>query len=215
MAALHQILERVRHVVAQVVEPELVIGAVGDVGAVGRAALVGGEPGKDHPDVQTQEAVHPAHPLAVTSGQVVVDRHDVHAVAGQCVEVGRQDTGQRLALAGLHLGDVAEVQRRAPHHLHVEVALGQHPPGRLTRDREGLRQEVVEFLAAGHSGPELVGLGPQFGVGELLYVIGQGVDVVGHPPQAFDHAAFTDTQQLRQHVFPLNDDLAASPFREA
>ena len=159
--------------------------------------------------------MHPAHPLAVTSGEIVVDRHHVHALAGQCVEVGRQDAGQRLALAGLHLGDVAEVQRRATHDLHVEVALGQHPPGRLASYREGLRQEVVELLAAGHPLAELVGLGPQFGVGELLYVVGQGVDIVSHPPQAFDHAAFTDAQQLRQHVFPLNDDLAASPFREA
>ena len=51
VAALHQVLQRVRHVVAQVVEPELVVGAVGDVGAVGHAALVRGEPGEDHPDI--------------------------------------------------------------------------------------------------------------------------------------------------------------------
>ena len=36
--ALHQIGQRVRHVVAQVVEAELVVGAVGDVGGIGRRA---------------------------------------------------------------------------------------------------------------------------------------------------------------------------------
>ena len=41
VAALHQVVERVRHVVAQVVEAELVVGAVGDVGGVGDAPLVG------------------------------------------------------------------------------------------------------------------------------------------------------------------------------
>ena len=51
VAPLHQFFQGVRHVVAQVVEPELIVGAVGDVGGVGGAALIGGEPGQDHPDL--------------------------------------------------------------------------------------------------------------------------------------------------------------------
>jgi NAD(P)-dependent dehydrogenase (short-subunit alcohol dehydrogenase family) len=54
----------------------------------------------------------------------------------------------------------AEVQRGATHDLHVEVALGEHPPGRLAGHREGLGQQVVEPLAVGYPGAELVGLGP-------------------------------------------------------
>ena len=149
-----------RHIVAQVVEAELVVGAVGDVGGVGGPPLIGGQPGQDHPDVQAEEAVHATHPLAIASGQVVVDRDDVHTLATEGVEVGRQHTGQGLALTGLHLGDVAEVQRGATHDLHVEVALGEHPPGRLAGHREGLGQQVVEPLAVGYPGAELVGLGP-------------------------------------------------------
>ena len=90
--------------------------------------------------------MHPAHPLAVALGQVVVDGDDVHALAGQRVEVGRQHAGQRLALTGLHLGDVAQVQRRGAHHLHVEGPLVEHPPGRLAGDGERLGQQVVEGL---------------------------------------------------------------------
>ena len=41
MAALHDLLERAGHVVAQVVEAELRVGAVGDVGGVGLAPLLG------------------------------------------------------------------------------------------------------------------------------------------------------------------------------
>ena len=138
-----------RHVVAQVVEAELVVGAVGDVGGVGHPALVRGHLRQDHADLEAEEAVHAAHPLAVALGQVVVDGDDVHAVAGQRVEVGGQHTGQGLALTGLHLGDVAEVQRRATHHLDVERALIEHPPGGLPGDGECLGQEVVEGLAVG------------------------------------------------------------------
>ena len=54
-----------------------------------------------------------------------------------------QRRDERLALAGLHLGDPAEVQRGAAHELHVEVALAEHPPAGLAHGREGLGQEVV------------------------------------------------------------------------
>ncbi len=199
---LHAVLEAMRHVVAQVVEAELVVGAVGDVGVVGGAPLVGGHLRQDHPpDVHAEEAVHAAHLLGVAFGQVVVDGDDVHALALERVEVGGgEHGGQGLALTGLHLGDVAEVQRRAAHHLNVEVALVEHSPGRLAGDGERLGHQVVEILAAGEAVLELVGLAAKFGVGQLLDVVGQGVDVVSHPLEALDHAAFAETEQLRQHA---------------
>ena len=146
--------------------------------------------------------MHPAHPFAVAFGQIVVHRDDVHPLAGQGVEVGRQHAGQGLALAGLHFRDVAQVQRGAAHQLHIERALGQHPPCRFATHRERLGQQIVErdrALRVGEPRPELVGLGPQLGIGQRLDVVGQGVDVVGHPTQPFDHAAFTKAQQLGQH----------------
>ncbi len=107
------------------------------------------------------------------------------------------------------------MQCRTPHDLYVEMALGQHPPGGFAGDRERLRQQIVEFRTVGDPGAELVGLGVQLGVGELFYVAGQGVDVVRHPPQALDHAAFTDAQQLRQHIFPWKTMRSRPWFREA
>ena len=148
--------------------------------------------------------MHTSHPLAVAFGQVVVDGDDVHAVAGQRVEVGGQHAGQGLAFTGLHLGDVAQMQGGRTHHLHVERALVEHPPGGLARHGERLRQQVVEgfwVCLVGKPPLELVGLGPQLGVGEFLDVVGQRVDIVGHPFEALDHATFTKAQQLRQHSY--------------
>src|SRR3712207_1215425 len=102
--------------------------------------------GEDHADREAQEAVHPAHPLGVALGQVDVDRDHVDAVAGERVEVRGQDAGQRLALTGAHLSDVAQVQRGATHELHPEVPLAQGAGGGLADDGEGLREEVVEGL---------------------------------------------------------------------
>ena len=88
-----------------------------------------------------------AHPLGVALGQVVVDRDEVHALAGEAVEVDGQRRDEGLALARLHLGDPAEVQGGAAHELHVVVALADDPVGRLADDGEGLDQQVVEVLA--------------------------------------------------------------------
>ena len=79
-----------RHVVAQVVEAELRVGAVGDVAAVGGAALVVGHHVLDHADRDAQRLVDRPHPAGVAAGQVVVDRHQVDVDAGQGVQVERQ-----------------------------------------------------------------------------------------------------------------------------
>ena len=63
------------------------------------------------------------------------------------VEVRRQRGDERLALAGLHLRDPAEVQRGAAHDLDVEVALPEHAPRGLADGRERLGEEVVEVFA--------------------------------------------------------------------
>ena len=93
------------HVVAQVVEAELVVRAVGDVAAVGDLALLVVQLVLDDADRQAEEAVDAAHPLGVAAGEVVVDGDDVNALAFERVQVGGQGGDQRLAFAGLHLGD--------------------------------------------------------------------------------------------------------------
>ncbi len=54
---LDHVLQPVLHVVAQVVEAEFVVGAVGDVGGVGLAALVVLQPVDDGAGRQAEEAV--------------------------------------------------------------------------------------------------------------------------------------------------------------
>ena len=156
------------HVVAQVVEAELVVGAVGDVAPVGDLALGVVQVVLDDADRHAEEAVDPPHPLGVAACQVVVDRDDVDAPARQRVQVGRQRRDQRLALAGLHLGDLAVVQDDAADQLHVEVPhVDRAAPG-LPHDGERLGEQVVDGRALRQPLPELGGLRPQRLVGERL-----------------------------------------------
>ncbi len=138
----------------------------------------------------------PAHPLRVALGQVVVDRDDVHALAGQGVQIGSEHTGQRLALTGLHLSDVAEVQRTAAHDLDVEVPLAERALGRLPHRGEGLGQQVIQRLALGVALLELVGQRPELGVGQRLVVFFDGVDLPDDPLQLAQDLALASAQDL-------------------
>ncbi len=95
---------------------------------------------------EPQAVVDGPHPLRVALGQVVVDGDDVDASAGHGVERRRQGRHEGLALAGLHLGDLALVEHDAAHELDVEVAHAQLAPADLAGRREDVRQDLVEGL---------------------------------------------------------------------
>ena len=133
----------------------------------------------------------PAHPLGVAAGEVVVDGHQVDALAAQPVEVGRQRGDERLALAGLHFGDPAEVERGAAHQLHVVVALADHADGGLAGDGERLGQDVVERRAVGEPISELDGLASQFVVGQAPHLVAERVDVGNDRLEGLDLLAFS------------------------
>ena len=167
-AALRTVGEPEREIVAQVVEAEFVVGAVGDVAGIRRALLVGRLAALDHADRQAEEAVDRAHPVRVALGQVLVDRDHVHALGGQRVQVGRQGRDQRLAFAGAHLGNLALVQDHAADQLHVEVPHAERAARRLAHRGECLGQQALDVLAAGQPLAELVGLALELLVAQRL-----------------------------------------------
>ena len=171
------------HVVAQVVEPELVVRPVGDVAPVGDLALLIGQLVLNHANGVTEEPVDAAHPLRVAAGQVVVDRHDVDALALERIEIGGKRGDQRLAFAGLHLCDGAVVQHHAADELDVVVPHVEHAAAGLPHHGEGLGQQLVERLAAPQALAERGRLSPQLRVAEGFDRRFEAVDAVDERPQ--------------------------------
>jgi hypothetical protein len=69
------------HVVAQVVEAQLGVRAVDHVARVGALLLVVGLHVLQDSDAHAKRLVDRTHPFRVATGEVVVDRDDVHALA--------------------------------------------------------------------------------------------------------------------------------------
>ena len=193
--ALHHLLEPELHVVAEIVEAELVVGAVGHVGRIGLAPLVVVEAVDDAADLEAEEAVDLPHPLAVALGKIVVHRDDMDALAGQRVEIDRKGRDQGLALAGLHLGDHAAVEDDAAHELDVEMALAERALGRLAHGGESGNQQIVDVFAV------LVAFLQRFGAAAEIVVREGGqlglelVDLVDQRAQALDVTIVRGTKQ--------------------
>ena len=161
---MNALVELDDHVVAQVVEAEFVVGAVGNVGRVRFLAAGGAQVDeafvsrwiprlehvrgvvRDHSNGQAEQVVDRAHPLAVAPGQVVIWRDDVDASPGQGVERGRERRREGFSLAGPHLGDLALVKDHAPDQLDVEMALAEGSLCRFSSGSEDFRKDLVQRL---------------------------------------------------------------------
>ena len=194
--ALDHVLQPVFHVVAQVVEAQLIVGTVSDVRVVGLLALLIIKAVNDHAHLQTQEIVDLAHPLGVAFCQVVVDRHHVHSASGERVEVHRQRRHQRLAFAGLHLGDAPLVQDHPADKLHVEMTLSQRALGCFAAGRKRGHQKIVQGRPCGNLLLERLRPSAQFLVRERFELALQGVDLCNPRQVAFDAPLVGRTKQL-------------------
>ena len=170
-AALDLVVQVHGHVVAQVVEAEFAVLAIGDVGLVGlatadvapmpvtridrlelhgrvvdRALLV-----RDVCDGRAERVVDGGHPARTGLGEVVVCRDEVGALPLKRVRVEREGGHERLAFSCSHLGDVAFVERETTHELDIEMALLERPLRGLTDGRKDLGKDVVEGFALGQA----------------------------------------------------------------
>ena len=186
VAALDALGEIKLHVVAEVVETEFIVGPVGNVGGVGRAALFVGKVMHDDADGEAEEAVDLAHPLGVALGEVVVDGDDVDALTGERIQVAGQRSDEGFTFTGLHFGDFSAVEDGAADHLDVEVAHADDAHAGFADDGKGFGQQIVERGFFG--GLDLIGVGEAFeGLGDALFelegfsgelLVGEGLEGV-------------------------------------
>ena len=155
--SLHTLVEGEHHVVTEVIKSEVVVGAVGDVGLVGRTPFRALWLGVVQTgDCHAEEFVDVPHPLRVAASQIVVHRHQVRTVSRQGVQIQRQRRNQRFPLTGRHFRNARLVQHDPTNQLYVvrnhvplglmsrDDELGSHQPTACFADsRKGFRQQLA------------------------------------------------------------------------
>ena len=182
MPALNHIALVDGHIVAEIIKAHLVVGAVSNIRVVGLSAPVGGETVDNETNLQSEEAVDLAHPLAVAAGKIVVDGDDVDTLALKSVQVGGQNGNKGLAFAGLHFRNASLMENDAAYKLNAERLHTQHAPCRLTNNGKCLGENIVKGLACGKAGFELLCLGAKSLIAhcgaafvQRLYPVNEGI----------------------------------------
>ena len=88
--------------------------------------------------------MHLAHPLRITTREVIVHRDHMHTTTGKGVQITGQGGHQGLAFAGFHLGDLAFMQNHAADKLHIKMAHTENPFASFTHHCESLRQNLIK-----------------------------------------------------------------------
>ena len=143
--------------IPEIVEDDLLVRAIGDVARVRCAPRLGVHAVRDRSDGEPQRPVDRSHPVCVALDEIIVDGDDVHRHSGQRHRAGRQGSRQRLAFAGLHLGDDTGQEDPATDELNVEVPQAQRLGGRFSDHRKGPGHEVFAEAFTMKRRPKIVG----------------------------------------------------------
>src|ERR1700719_1062805 len=128
MSTLHAVRQFKLHIVAQVVETELVVSAVSNIRRIGFAPLIIVQVVNNDAYTQAEKAVNLSHPFRIAFCEIIVNGHDVYTMTCESVQITRESRDQCLALPSAHLGDVSLVQHHTAHQLHVKVPHVQDAP---------------------------------------------------------------------------------------
>ena len=196
MAALNHLGKLVFHVVAEIVEAELIVGAIGDVGGIGAAAFVVIEAMHDDPGRKAEEMINASHPFGVAAGEIIVDGDDMDALARERVEIGGERRDKGLAFAGAHLGDRALMQNHPANELNIEMPLAEDAARRFPYRCESRHEQLVKALAGGEFLPEHQGSPRKFGIGELQHFGLERVDSRDFRPVSLEPAIVRRSENL-------------------
>ena len=186
--ALHHLFLINDHIVAQVIKPELVVRAIGNIAGIRCAARIVVQLMYDAAHRKAQETVDFSHPLRVAFGQIIVDRNDMHAFPRERVQIGRQRFGYGLSFAGFHFRDAALMEHDAAKKLHIEMALPNGALRCFAHNRKRFRQERIQRFTFAKPLFELLGFRAQRCIGKRLHLRLQFIDALHLRHQLLDSA---------------------------
>ena len=109
------------HIVAQVVESELIIRAIGNIAFVGLFPLRIIHPVDNDSHTESQGVINYTHPVGIPLCQVIVDRNQVNPPTRQGIQIERECCGKSLSLTGFHFSNFPVVKNHSSDKLCIKV----------------------------------------------------------------------------------------------
>ena len=167
--SLYQLFFVDHHVITKIIKSQLIVGHVGNVAGIGRPALVAFHGIEHNAHGQSQKFMNLSHPLSITVSQIIIDRHNVDALAFQRIQISRKSRHQRLSFTGFHLRNPSLMQNDTADQLYPVMLHVQHTSGRFSDGRISLHQNIVQGGSPRQTLFEFFCLVSQFAVAERLH----------------------------------------------
>ena len=135
------------HVVAQVIEAELIVRAIHDVCLITEEAFPFSKRSDNQTCGQSKERVEFSHLFPIATCEVIIDRNNMNLVAVNRVVYRRTSRDERFSFACLHLSDATVVQVQPAEQLYVIMAQSENALRCLADDSKDIR-EVFFFVFA-------------------------------------------------------------------
>ena len=87
-----------------------------------------------------------SHPLAVTPGQVIVHRNNMHTLSGKCIEISRQNGNKCFAFTGFHFSNTPLMKDNTADYLHVKRFHSKNTPCRFTGCGKSFGEKIIQRL---------------------------------------------------------------------
>ncbi len=195
------------HVVAQVIKAKLVVGGVGHVTQISGLFLAFGLLRINNAGGHAKRGINLAHPLSVAFRKIVVHGHDMHALARQRVQVGRESRNKGFTLTCLHLRDVTLMQENATHKLRIKSTQTKRTARGLAAVGKCFWQHIIEVFTTLHAGLKLAGFLNDTLIRQSLKFWLQRIDLIDQWTHRFHFAVIGRAKHLfgnfseTQHIF--------------
>ena len=178
------------HIVAKVIETELVIRSVSYIAVVCGALCVVIHARDRNAYGEPEETVNFAHPFRVAACEVIVYRNDVNALACKRVKIGRQSRNERFTFTCSHLRDTPLMKGDTADKLDVEMSHSEHAPACLANGGESFGKNIVErFVIVFKTVFEFGCFRFKLFVGEFFVLLFVFFDFIGDCVKLFDMPA--------------------------
>ncbi|MNC10300.1 hypothetical protein D3C75_579390 [compost metagenome] len=183
---LHHLLFIQNHIVPQVIKAELIVRTIGNITGISSLLVLMAHLCQVQAYCHTEEIIYFAHFVTAHGGQIIIDRYQVDAFAGQCIQIQRQSSCLGFTFTGFHFGNPPAVEHHTTDQLHIKVAFAQHPFGGFPDDSKSIGEDIVQLFPFSHPFLQHFGLRTQLLVGHGLIFRFKGVDDFHVPHHLLD-----------------------------